>query len=119
MAIRAVVPPPDVPSGEPVQHLAKVVGVAVIVASALSQEYGSGINFVLTSSLGTYPKVTYLVPLAMVAAGILLLPKVILFMRFSRVIPRAGSTYVWLTRSLSLPVGFVVAFLWFIGVVRP
>jgi amino acid transporter len=117
MAIRAVVPPPDVPSGEPVQHLAKVVGVAVIVASALSQEYGSGINFVLTSSLGTYPKVTYLVPLAMVAAGILLLPKVILFMRFSRVIPRAGSTYVWLTRSLSLPVGFVVAFLWFIGVV--
>jgi amino acid transporter len=55
----------------------------------------------------------------MVAAGILLLPKVILFMRFSRVIPRAGSTYVWLTRSLSLPVGFVVAFLWFIGVVRP
>jgi len=53
----------------------------------------------------------------MIAAGILLLPKVILFMRFSRVIPRAGSTYVWLTRSLSLPVGFVVAFLWFVGIV--
>ena len=99
------------------ERLAKVVGVAVILASALSQEYGSGINFVLTSSLGAYPKVTYLVPLAMVIAGIVLLPKVILFMRFSRVIPRAGSTYVWLTRSLNLPVGFVVAFLWFVGVV--
>ncbi len=102
--------------GSPLR-LAKVVGVAAILASALSQEYGSGINFVLTSSLGTYPQVTYLVPLAMIAAGLLLLPKVILFMRFSRVIPRAGSTYVWLTRSLSLPVGFVVAFLWFVGIV--
>ena len=102
---------------ESAQHLAKVVGVAAILASALSQEYGSGINFVLTSSLGTYPGVTYLVPIAMIAAGILLLPKVILFMRFSRVAPRAGSTYVWLTRSLNLPVGFVVAFLWFVGVV--
>jgi amino acid transporter len=38
-------------------------------------------------------------------------------MRFSSVIPRAGSTYVWLTRSLNLPVGFVVAFLWFVGIV--
>jgi len=63
------------------QHLAKAVEVVAILASALSQEYGSGINFVLTSSLGTYPKVTYLVPLAMVVAGLLLLPKVILFMR--------------------------------------
>lgn len=116
MAIRVPVPPPDLPSQSP-ERLAKVVGVAAILASALSQEYGSGINFVLTSSLGAYPKITYLVPLAMVAAGLLLLPKVVLFMRFSRVIPRAGSTYVWLTRSLNLPVGFVIAFLWFIGVV--
>ena len=107
----------NTPRPESVQRLAKVVGVAAILASALSQEYGSGINFVLTSSLGTYPHVTYLVPLAMIAAGILLLPKVVLFMRFSRVIPRAGSTYVWLTRSLNLPVGFVVAFLWFVGIV--
>ena len=53
----------------------------------------------------------------MIAAGLLLLPKIILFMRFSRVAPRAGSTYEWLTRSLNLPIGFVVAFLWFIGVV--
>lgn len=38
----------DTPQPESVQRLAKVVGVAVILASALSQEYGSGINFVLT-----------------------------------------------------------------------
>jgi amino acid transporter len=107
----------NTPEGESGLRLAKAVGVAAILASALSQEYGGGINFVLTSSLGTYPQVTYLVPLAMIAAGILLLPKVILYMRFSRVIPRAGSTYVWLTRSLNLPVGFVVAFLWFVGIV--
>ncbi len=73
----------NAPQRESIQRLAKAVGVAAILASALSQEYGSGINFVLTSSLGTYPAVTYLVPLAMVAAGLLLLPKVILFMRFN------------------------------------
>lgn len=96
-------------------RLAKAVGVVAVAASALSQEYGSGINFVLVNSLGQYPRVTWLVPYAMIAAGIVLLPKVILFMRFSQFVPRAGSTYVWLTRSLNLPLGFVVAFLWFIG----
>jgi amino acid transporter len=96
-------------------RLAKAVGVVAIAASALSQEYGSGINFVLVNSLGQYPRVTWLVPYAMIAAGILLLPKVVLFMRFSQVAPRAGSTYVWLTRSLNLPLGFIIAFLWFIG----
>ena len=116
MALRAV-PPPDMPGPELVPRLAKTVGVAAILASALAQEYGSGINFVLTSSLGTYPAVMYLVPFAMMAAGLLLLPKVIMFMRFSEVMPRAGSTYVWLTRSLNLPVGFAIAFLWFVGVV--
>ena len=89
MALRAV-PPPDLPGPELVPRLAKTVGVAAILASALAQEYGSGINFVLTSSLGTYPAVMYLVPFAMMAAGLLLLPKVIIFMRFSEVMPRAG-----------------------------
>ncbi len=99
------------------QRLAKAVGVLAIVASAVSQEYGSGINFVLVNSLGAYPAIAWLVPAAMVVAGVVLLPKVVMFMRFSQVAPRAGSTYVWLTRSLNLPVGFAVAFLWFIGVV--
>ena len=39
----------NAPGRESAQRLAKVVGVAAILASALSQEYGSGINFVLTS----------------------------------------------------------------------
>ncbi len=68
MAINTAIKAPEVEPnprrGASVPRLAKVVGVAAILASALSQEYGSGINFVLTSSLGTYPKVTYLVPLA-------------------------------------------------------
>lgn len=99
-----------------VHRLAQVVGVFAIMASAVSQEYGSGINFVLVNSLGTYPAVMWLVPLAMFVAGIVLLPKVWLFARFSQVMPRAGSTYVWLTRSLNIPLGFIVAFLWFIGI---
>lgn len=99
------------------QRLAKAVGVLAVLASAVSQEYGSGINFVLVNSLGAYPAIAWLVPAAMIVAGIVLLPKVVMFMRFSQVAPRAGSTYVWLTRSLNLPVGFAVAFLWFVGVV--
>ena len=102
--------------GVPAYRLAKVVGAFAIMASAVSQEYGSGINFVLVNSLGKYPLITWLVPLAMFAAGILLIPKIGLFMRFSQVMPRAGSTYVWLTRTVGLPVGFVVAFLWFGGI---
>jgi amino acid transporter len=99
-----------------VLRLAKVAGVFAVCASAVSQEYGSGINFVLVNTLGKYPDVKWLVPIAMLAAGIVLIPKVALFARLSSVAPRAGSTYVWLSRTVGLPVGFVVAFLWFIGV---
>ena len=113
--------PRSAPMNHPAEHpgyrLAKVVGAFAIVASAVSQEYGTGINFVLVNSLGQYPRITTLVPLAMIGAGLLLIPNVALFMSFSRVIPRAGSSYVWLSRSLNLPVGFVIAFLWFVGVV--
>lgn len=98
-------------------RLAKAVGLLAIMASAVSQEYGSGINFVLVNSIGPYPQIRTLVPIAMFAAGLLLLPNVVMFTQFARVMPRAGSTYVWLTRSLNLPIGFLVAFLWFIGVV--
>lgn len=97
-------------------RLAKVAGVLAVCASAVSQEYGSGINFVMVNSLSQYPAVKWLVPLAMLVAGIVLIPKVALFARLSAVAPRAGSSYVWLTRSLNLPVGFIAAFLWFVGV---
>jgi amino acid transporter len=97
-------------------RLAKVAGVLAVCASAVSQEYGSGINFVMVNSLSQYPAVKWLVPFAMLVAGIVLIPKVALFARLSSVAPRAGSSYVWLTRSLNLPLGFIAAFLWFVGV---
>ncbi len=95
------------------QHyrLAKAVGVFVIMASALSHEYGVTVNFAATQALSVYPLVQGLVPWAMLAAGIVLIPKVYLYMRFSRYAPRAGSVYVWIGRSLSLPVSFVLDFL--------
>jgi amino acid transporter len=103
-------------TGSETFRLAKVAGVLAVCASAVSQEYGSGINFVMVNSLGAYPNVKWLVPFAMLVAGIVLIPKVALFARLSTVAPRAGSSYVWLSRSLNLPVGFVAAFLWFVGV---
>lgn len=96
-------------------RLAKVAGIFAIVASTVAGEYGTGINFVLPNSLGTYPAVEWLVPFAMLVAGFVLLPKIALFARFSAVGPRAGSTYVWLTRTVNLPIGFVVSFLWVVG----
>lgn len=107
-------------SGEPAAgtggfRLAKVIGVFAVMASALTQEYGSGINLVAPNSAGAYPRIENLVPLAMIVTGILLLPKVALFMRFSAHMPRAGSTYAWIGRTLSLPVGFVVTFVWWVG----
>lgn len=95
--------------------LVRVSGPIVIALSALSQEYGTGINFVVPHGLGTYPAIDNLVPLAILVAGLLLIPQVILFSRFAKVMPNAGSSYVWLTRSLGPTAGFAVAFMWFVG----
>ena len=96
--------------------LVRTLGVAVVALSAVAQEYGSGINFVMPRSLESYPGAEGLVPLAMLVAGLVLIPEVVLFARYSAVMPRAGSTYVWLTRGLGPYIGFAVAFLWFVGI---
>jgi amino acid transporter len=96
-------------------RLAKSLGVAAIAASALTHEYGATINYVSTNSLGVYPDIQDLVPWAMLAAGLLLIPKVFLYVRFSAVMPRAGSVYVWMSRALSLPISFTLCFLDWVG----
>lgn len=96
--------------------LVRTVGVVVVTLSAVAQEYGSGINFVMPRSLESYPGVEGLVPLAMLVAGIVLIPQVVLFARYSIVMPCAGATYVWLTRGLGPYAGFAIAFLWFTGI---
>jgi APA family basic amino acid/polyamine antiporter len=93
-------------------RLAKAVGVLAIAASAICAEYGSGINYVSVQSLSVYPDVKGLVPLAMFVCGIAMLPKAWLFAAFSRVMPRAGSKHVWLARSLGLPAGFLITFVY-------
>jgi amino acid transporter len=93
-------------------RLAKVLGVLAVTASAVAAEYGAGINFVSTQSLSVYPGVHGLVPLAMFVTGILMLPKTYLYVMFSRVMPRAGSKYVWIARSLGVPAGFLITFVW-------
>ena len=96
-------------------RLAKRLGVVAIAASALTHEYGATINYAATNSLGIYPAIQDLVPWAMVAAGLALLPKTFLYARFSSVMPRAGSIYVWMGRALSLPMSFVLCFLDWVG----
>lgn len=98
-------------------RLAKTIGWFAIMASALSQEYGSGINVVATTSLGTYPGVGNLVPLAMFIAGLLLIPKVFMFQRFGRVAPSSGGEYVWMSRTIHPRIGFLIHFLYFAGIV--
>lgn len=93
-------------------RLAKAVGVLAITASAICAEYGSGINYVSVQSLSVYPDVKGLVPLAMFVCGIAMLPKAYLFAAFSRVMPRACSKHVWLARSLGLPTGFLITFVY-------
>lgn len=92
-------------------RLAKVLGVMAIMASAVTNEYGVTINLASVQSVSLYPRIEYWVPWAMIVAGLLLLPKVLMYMRFSNVMPCAGSVYVWIGRTVSLPVGFVVSFL--------
>jgi basic amino acid/polyamine antiporter, APA family len=106
-------PKPLAPAGD---GLVRAVGVVVVALSAVAQEYGSGINFVMPHSLESYPGAEGLVPLAMLVAGIVLIPQVVLFARYSAVMPRAGATYVWLTRGLGPYGGFALAFLWFVGI---
>lgn len=96
-------------------RLAKSLGVLAIGASALTHEYGATINYVTTNSLSVYPGIKDLVPWAMLVAGLALIPKLFLYIRFSRVMPRAGSVYVWMSRSLSLPISFVLCFLDWVG----
>lgn len=95
--------------------LVKAVGLTTVVASAITQEYGSGVNLIASSSVGVYPRIEGLVPVAMFVTGLFLLPKIFLFARFSKTMPSAGSTYSWISRTVSGPVSFVVSFVWVIG----
>ena len=93
--------------------LAKVVGWFTIMASAASNEYGAGINSVPTSTLGPYPGVGSLVPLVVLIAGLILIPKVFMFQRFGRVMNSSGGEYTWISRALHPRIGFYVQFLYY------
>lgn len=114
----AVSPESDGSTGSPTQPavLKRTLGVFAVVASAVAAEYGSGVNTLLSSALGAQPGITYLLPLAVVLAGLLLLPSVLLYARFAKAISTAGSAYVWMTSSLGPLTGFVVGFVYFAGV---
>jgi amino acid transporter len=100
----------------PTYRLEKSLGLVAIVASAVTQEYGAGINFVVTQSIGVYPAIKNLVPLAMFVTGVVIFLKVFLYARFSQAMPRAGSSYVWTVRALNLPLGFILHFVWWASI---
>ncbi|MFC0542749.1 APC family permease [Kutzneria chonburiensis] len=97
--------------------LARVLGTLVVAAATLAAEYGSGVNLVLVNALGTQPQVTYLVPVALIVAGVVLGPAVLLFARFAQAMPRAGSAYVWMTRTVGQRTGFAASALYLVGVI--
>lgn len=100
----------------PTYRLDKSLGLIAIVASAVTQEYGAGINFVVTQSIGVYPAIRNLVPLAMFVTGAVIFLKVFLYARFAEAMPRAGSSYVWTVRALNLPLGFILHFVWWASI---
>lgn len=100
----------------PTYRLDKSLGLFAIVASAVTQEYGAGINFIVPQSIGVYPGIANLVPLAMFATGMVIFLKVFLYARFSEAMPRAGSSYVWTVRALNLPFGFILHFVWWASI---
>ncbi|MEE3500156.1 hypothetical protein [Acidiphilium acidophilum] len=65
----------------PTYRLDKSLGLFAIVASAVTQEYGAGINFIVPQSIGVYPGIANLVPLAMFATGMVIFLKVFLYGR--------------------------------------
>lgn len=97
--------------------LAKQVGILAILASAVAQEYGTGINFVSTKVLTPYPGLGDLVPLVMLVTGIALFPKIFMFQKFARHASRASAEYVWIGRTLSPSVAFIMTFIWWVGLV--
>ncbi|MCH1772177.1 MULTISPECIES: APC family permease [Metallosphaera] len=97
--------------------LAKVIGPVAIIASAVSQEYGAGINAVATQSIGSYPAILNLVPAIMFITGLFMLPKVFMYQKFGKVASRSGGQYVWISRTTTPEVGFIVHFLYWIGIV--
>jgi len=97
--------------------LAKTLGWFAIMASAVSQEYGAGINAVATTSIGTYPGIGGFVPLAMFIVGLLLIPKVFMFQKFGSVASSSGGEYTWMSRTIHPRVGFYIHFLYFAGIV--
>lgn len=99
----------------PRRGLIRTAGGLVVALSALSQEFGSGINYLVPQGLGQYPGAQNLIPLAIFVAGLLFIPHVSMFCRYTRIMPHAGSVYVWLTRALGPIPGFVVSFVWFVG----
>ncbi len=98
-------------------RLAKQVGILAILASGVAQEYGTGINFVATKVLTPYPGLGNLVPLVMLVTGFALFPKVFMFRTFAKHASRASAEYVWIGRTLSPSVAFIVTFVWWIGLV--
>lgn len=99
----------------PPYRLSRTVGLFAIIASAVAGEYGAGINFVSVQSLSVYPAIHDLVPLAMLVTGLLVLPKVYLYQRYSQVMPRSGSAYVWIGRSLDGRLAFLLGVIWWLG----
>ncbi|MFP3205862.1 MAG: APC family permease, partial [Metallosphaera yellowstonensis] len=94
---------------------AKVADPIVIIASAVSQEYGARINAV-AQSIGSYPSIGNLVPLIMFVTGLLLPPRRSCT-RGLGIASRSGGQYVWMSRTTSPRVSFLVHFLYWIGII--
>ncbi len=92
-------------------HLVRKLTLWALIAGAMCNVIGGGINYLIVSIQSEVPGIGTQVPLAMVIAGAIAFLIALLYASMSTSLPRAGGEYLYISRGLNPLLGFIGAFL--------
>jgi len=92
-------------------HLFRHLTLWAVIAAAMCNVIGGGINFLIINIQNEAPGIGNQVPLAMLLAGGIALLISLLYASMSTSLPRAGGEYLYISRGLHPLLGFIGAFL--------
>lgn len=98
-------------------HLFRHLTLWAVIAAAMCNVIGGGINYLIVSIQNEVPGIGTQVPLAMMIAGAIALVVALLHASISTALPRAGGEYLYISRGLSPFFGFIGAFLKLMGAI--